>query len=76
MPVVHLMEEDRLRIRLRAVSVDDIPRGGGRAKVGIDDKAHDYPAQLFGRPAPAHPQSPSRARIHQCVDAEMRKRSP
>ena len=30
-PVINLSEQDRLRIRLGAVSVDSIPRGGGRA---------------------------------------------
>jgi hypothetical protein len=30
-PVVFLSEQDRLRIRLGAVSVDSIPGGGGRA---------------------------------------------
>ena len=30
-PVINLSEQDRIRIRLGAVSVDSIPRGGGRA---------------------------------------------
>lgn len=30
-PRIHLMEEDRLRIRIGAVRVDSIPGGGGRA---------------------------------------------
>ena len=40
-PEVHLMDNERLRIRLGAVSVDSIPHGGGRALFELFSTSHE-----------------------------------
>ena len=41
-PELHLLDKDRLRIRLGAVSVDSIPRGGGRALFELFSSRHEH----------------------------------
>lgn len=45
-PDVYLGDEERLRIRLCSVSVDSVPRGGGRASFELFSTRNEFPTTL------------------------------